>query len=70
MRRYKGDPYWKGLRHACNCKKCGRLIPKGEDVFYFPSCNQVYCNEDGCGERYYLQFLSEAGDEEGIPFAS
>jgi len=46
------------------CSKCGTTIKKGTSIYYWPYDRKVYCEK--CGEGPYMQFRSEAADEDMI----
>ena len=63
MPRYYDDPRWIPTRYESHCCKCGRLIRKGDQIFYYPKGRKVYC-ADACGTDAYQDFLTHAQDEE------
>lgn len=60
---YSGDPRWTVARFPSKCKKCGRDIAKGEQIFYYPRNKTVYCNREDCGKQAARDFGGEAADE-------
>lgn len=59
---YSGDPYWTTAKFQSKCSKCGRVIPKGNQIFYYPKGKKVFC-ADACGTDAYQDFLAHAEDE-------
>lgn len=72
MTRYSNDPRQIVAKFSSCCSKCKVKIPKGADIYYWPSTREVFCEK--CGESPYRQFLSSAADEDvyngcGNPYA-
>jgi len=61
MARYKGDPRWLEARYAGKCAGCGRVISRGETIWYWPIGRKAYCK--ACGEPQCARFDAEAFDE-------
>lgn len=62
MTRYKNDPYPLKVKFNSTCATCGCMLPKGANVYYWPSSRKVYCL--ACGEEDYRSFRESAVDEE------
>lgn len=62
-RRYSGDPYWMTLKYPSTCKKCGRSVPAGDEMFRFKD-GSMYCDAPDCGGRESSSFDSAAQDEQ------
>lgn len=62
MTRYKGDPRAITARFSSTCKKCGKVIRKGETLYYWPNTKDAFCKT--CGEPEYDRFVSAAVDED------
>jgi ribosomal protein S27E len=62
MKRYENDPRVIVAKFESSCKKCGKKIKKGTELYYWPSSREINCL--ACGETDYNQFLSSAQDEE------
>jgi len=60
---YSGDPYWTTARFTSKCRKCGKVIMKGERIFYYPKGKYVFCDSDGCGHAESRSFEAAAQDE-------
>ena len=63
MRRYSQDPYWTRARFDSKCRKCGKVITRGQDIFYYPRDKAVYCGGD-CGQVASREFAAMVADEE------
>ena len=63
MRRYRQDPYWTRARFTSQCRKCGRTIRRGEDIYYYPRTRTVYCGGE-CGQAASRDFAAMAQDED------
>ena len=61
----KGDPYAITAKFG-TCKKCKKPM-KDQPGYYWPKAKAIYCED--CGHSDYMNFLSAAGDECGMPFA-
>lgn len=62
MKRYENDPRPITTRFPSTCATCGKKIPKGINVYYYPANRKIYCLP--CGETDYNAFLASAADEE------
>ena len=62
MEDYSNAPQQIQCKLKCKCKKCNKVLPKGEDIYYFPSDNSVFCLP--CGVGSYNYFLETFQDEE------
>ncbi len=62
MKTYPNDPRLITAKFNCNCKKCKKLLKKGQQIFYWPYDKSVLCLE--CGEDDFNAFLSSKQDEE------
>ena len=60
---YSGDPYWTTARFTSKCRNCGRVITKGERIFYYPKGKEVFCDLEGCGHQESRSFEAAAQDE-------
>lgn len=58
---HSNDPRWITARFSSNCK-CGNIIKKGDNTFYWPRTKDAQCSS--CGEKSERRFLSEVWDEE------
>jgi len=72
MTRYSNDPRQITAKFSSSCCKCKAKIPKGAEIYYWPSSREVFCAK--CGDGPYRQFLSSAADEDvyngtGNPYA-
>jgi hypothetical protein len=65
MARYKADPRWITTKFATNCarRECKRPIKKGENVFYYPSSKDCYCDNEDCGKQSSREFDASTMDE-------
>ena len=63
MRRYRQDPYWTQVRFTSQCRKCGRTILRGGDIYYYPRIRIVYCGGE-CGQAASRDFEAMALDED------
>jgi hypothetical protein len=66
MKFYRKDPRILKAKFKSRCPKCRREISPGEQIIYWPITRTAFCWS--CGELDYLEFLSAAADEAGIPF--
>ena len=64
MRTYNNDPYWTKARFKSKCHKCGKVINKGQDIFYYPNSKTVLCDADDCGQAASREFAAMAADED------
>lgn len=62
MNYYSNDPREIKTKFPSSCATCGCKLPKGVNVYYWPSSRKIYCL--ACGDEDYRQFLSLAADEE------
>ena len=62
MKNFSNDPRQTTTKFKCLCTKCRKVLPKGEDIYFFPSDKSVYCLP--CGVGYYNYFLETLQDEE------
>lgn len=60
MKRYSNDPYW--TRYASTCTKCGCVIKRDQEIFYYPATKSVHCTP--CGVVASADFAACAQDEE------
>ena len=65
-RSHSADPRWMQARFA-GVDDEGRSFKKGEEILYWPSTKTVMTGQRA--KDAWLRFLSEKGDEEGMPFA-
>lgn len=63
MASFKGDPYWIKAKFQSTCKGCGKVIEKGEDIFFFPRSKAVFCGLRDCGIKESISFDNVAMDE-------
>jgi hypothetical protein len=59
---YSGDPYWTSARYRSTCRKCGKAIGKGSQIFYYPNGKYVLCHE--CGQPASAEFNCAAQDKD------
>ena len=65
-RSYGGDPRWMTARYDGTDDQ-GNRVRKGDEVLYWPSTKTMMTGQRA--KDAWLRFLSEKGDEEGMPFA-
>ena len=65
-RSYSGDPRWMTARYDGTDDQ-GNRVRKGDEVLYWPSTKKMMTGQRA--KDAWLRFLSEKGDEEGMPFA-
>ena len=65
-RSYSGDPRWMTARYDGTDDQ-GNRVRKGDEVLYWPRTKKMMTGQRA--EDAWLRFLSEKGDEEGMPFA-
>lgn len=63
--RYANDPRWITAKFAGECRRCKRLINKGEQVFYYPKDRATFCDAATCGKKESADFNAMAADESG-----
>jgi hypothetical protein len=52
------------VKYPSTCAACGKTIKKGEEAFYYPKSKKLYCKKNGCGDRAYADFMTQAEAEE------
>lgn len=67
MARYSKDPYWFTAKRA-GWDSFGQTIRIGDRVLYYPIGHTTIVDSPKAQESWRL-FLSEVGDEEGMPYA-
>jgi len=60
--RYSGDPFWMKVKYPTTCKRCGKSVQPGEEVFRFKD-GSMYCDAPDCGQRESNSFNASAQDE-------
>jgi hypothetical protein len=64
---YGGDPYWMTAKRPGKAKD-GTSIKKGDKILWWPSTKTAMVGKKA--EQAWREFLSQKGDEEGMPYAS
>jgi hypothetical protein len=59
---YKNDPREIKVKYPCYCAACGIKLPKGVNVYYWPTSKKIFCRS--CGDADFKAFLESAWDEE------
>jgi hypothetical protein len=63
MARMGGDQYWLRSKVPWDCGKCGRVIAKGEQMFWYPRTRTGLCTSDNCGKAASREYEAAAADE-------
>ena len=72
---WRNDPRWLKARYKGQCKRCGKDIKPGDNIYYYPLGKVCYCDADKCGKACEADFRSKACDEDvyngvGNPYAN
>ncbi len=58
----KNDPKLMKAKYSGKCKKCGKPIPPGEPIIYWPATHEAF--HKACGEDDYRQSTLAIQDED------
>ena len=62
----QGDPRWITARRPATCFRCGRPIAKGQQAYFYPNTQSLYCEADACGKQAARDFEAHRQDEDGF----
>jgi hypothetical protein len=62
----QGDPRWITTRKPATCLSCGRTITRGEQAYFYPNSQSLYCDGNLCGKHAARDFEAHRQDEDGF----